>query len=151
MPEDLEETADARPIVHVLVSEAFFRSRIVDTLNALVLSPVVADFTPPVVEDDEGPPFDHLAALAETIAGMPAAGAVVDLEEERIDVLELLVALRADARTADWHWLCYCSHESEELVAAAARLGLEAVPRSTFASSLVRMLQGFEAPDRPEN
>lgn len=132
MPEETEDTADERPVVHVLVSEAFFRNRIVDTLNALVLNPVVAD-----LETDA-------AVLAEAVASVPAQGMVLDLEEEQGDVLTLLGLLRDDPRTADWQWLCYCSHESEELVAEAARRGLEAVPRSTFASSLVRMLQGFE-------
>jgi DNA-binding NarL/FixJ family response regulator len=132
VPEETEEFADERPVVHVLVSEAFFRNRVVDTLNALVLNPVVAD-----LETDA-------AALAETVASVPAQGVVLDLEEEGGDVLSLLGLLRDDPRTADWLWLCYCSHESEELVAEAARHGLEAVPRSTFASSLVRMLQGFE-------
>jgi len=133
MPADDGNEPDSRPVVHVLVSEAFFRSRIVDTLNALVLGPCLADMD--LDEDD----------FVEAVAGVPAQGLVADLEEESRDVLSALGRLRQDPRTADWIWLCYCSHEREELVAEAARLGLEAVPRSTFASSLVRLLQGFTA------
>lgn len=135
MPQQPAEPARARPLVHVLVSEAFFRSRIVDTLNALVLRPEVTDL---------GAEFE---ALVETVASAPAQGAVVDLEDEGHPMVELVARLRADPRTADWHWLCYCAPESEELVADAARQGLEAVPRSTFASSLVRLLQAFEPAD----
>ena len=122
-------------MVHVLVSEAFFQSRIVDTLNALVLAPRLADMT---LEDD---------AFLEAVAGVAAQGVVVDLEEEERDLLPLLARLKEDPRTASWHWLCYCSYEREELVSDAARLGLDAVPRSTFASSLVRLLQGFTVRD----
>ena len=135
MPGESEETPVERPVVHVLVSEVFFRNRIVDTLHALVLAPQVLD---PELDDDE---------VVESVAGTPARGLVVDLELEGREVTPILERLRKDPRTADWGWICYCSHEQEELVADAARLGLEAVPRSTFASSLVRLLQGFSAPD----
>lgn len=135
MPEEPAETASPRPTVHVLVAEAFFRNRIVDTLTALVLAPAVADMEAEVEE------------LFETVASAPAQGAVVDLENESQDTVALVARLKADPRTSEWHWLCYCAPENEELVAAAARQGLEAVPRSTFASSLVRLLQAFEPPD----
>ena len=44
MPNPPDESPDERPVVHVLVSEPFFRDRVVDTLRALVLEPMVGDW-----------------------------------------------------------------------------------------------------------
>ena len=131
MPNPPDESPDVRPVVHVLVSEPFFRDRVVDTLRALVLEPMVGDW-----ELDQ-------EAFIEAVASTPAQGVVLDLEEKEGDAMAVLRALREDERTADWHWLTFCSHEEEELVEDSARLGIAAVPRSTFASTLVRLLQAF--------
>ena len=67
----------------------------------------------------------------------------VGVEEDDCNALEVLPGLLADERTNDWSLMAVCSHEKEELIAGASALGVEVVPRSIFASNLVRLLQGF--------
>ncbi len=121
------------PPVVVLVSEDFFRNRICTTLNAVGHDAVVLD-----VGDD-------IADFQERILQATTLGLVIELEEEDFDALAVLPALLADERTNSWTLMAFCSHEKEELISGAAALGVDVVPRSRFASNLVRLLQGFSA------
>lgn len=123
------------PPVVVLVSEDFFRNRICTTLNAVGHDAVVLD-----VGDD-------LADFLERVLQATTLGLVIDLEEGDFDALAVLSGLLADERTEAWSLMAFCSHEQEELIAGASALGVEVVPRSTFASNLVRLLQGFSTPE----
>jgi hypothetical protein len=131
MSHDPEESLG--PAIVVLVSEDFFRNRICTTLHALGHDAVVLDIG------------DDMADFAERVVAATDLGVVLDLEEEDFDTLPLLQVLLADSRCADWTFMAFCSHEKEELIAGAAEMGVEVVPRSTFASNLVRLLQGFSA------
>jgi hypothetical protein len=131
MPEEPEESLG--PAVVVLVSEDFFRDRICTTLNAVGHDAVVLAVGEDIVD------------FQERILQATSLGLVIDLEEEDFDALAVLPALLADDRSNSWTFMAFCSHEKEELIAGAAALGVEVVPRSTFASNLVRLLQGFSA------
>lgn len=131
MPEEPLESLG--PAVVVLVSEDFFRDRICKTLNAVGHDAVVLD----VGED--------IPDFQERILQATALGLVMDLEEEDFNALEVLQALLADPRSDSWTFMAFCSHESGELITGAEELGVDVVPRSTFASNLVRLLQGFSA------
>jgi len=131
MPEEPE--ASLGPAVVVLVSEDFFRNRICTTLNAVGHDAVVLE-----VGEDMG---DYQERILEATT----LGLVIDLEEEDFDALAVLPVLLADPRSDNWTFMAFCSHEKEELIAGATALGVEVVPRSTFASNLVRLLQGFSA------
>ncbi|MBC8405909.1 MAG: hypothetical protein H8E15_11820 [Planctomycetes bacterium] len=87
--------------------------------------------------------------LAQLQARQPVA-MVVDLENDLIDAIFLLKAYKADGCRRDLPILAFASHERDDLLAAATKLGAMAIARSTFASSLVRMLQNLCATD-PEN
>ena len=72
---------------------------------------------------------------------------VVDLENEQIEAIEILKSYRANGANAELPILAYASHEREDLLEAATELGAQSVARSTFASSLVRILQNLCATD----
>ena len=118
-------------MVHVLVSEDFFWERIVGTLRALRKEPAT-------------PAFD--GDVFEQVAGRPALGMVLDLEDGAFNALAVLRKLLKDRRTRGWTLVVYCSHEAKELQAAATALGVLVVPRSTFAGNLVKILQVFGLP-----
>jgi|FLOH01.1.fsa_nt_gi hypothetical protein len=132
MPQVPQENLDTA--VAVLVSEDFFRNRICTTLIAVGHEATVLEVGVDFVE------FQERVLHATTL------GLVIDLEEEGFDALALLSALMADERTADWILMAYCSYDRKDLLEAAAKIGVEVVLRSTFASNLVRLLQGFSAP-----
>ena len=93
--------------------------------------------------DWEGDVLAHLQAH-ESIA------MVVDLENEHLDMVELLKKFRENGAHAELPILAFASHEREDLLTAATDLGATSVARSTFASSLVRILQNLCATD-PDN
>jgi len=132
MPQEPHENLG--PAVAVLVSEDFFRNRICTTLIAVGHQATVLELGV------------DLADFQEQILQATTLGLVIDLEEEGFDALALLSALMADARTAQWIFMAYCSYDRKDLLEAAAEIGVEVVLRSTFASNLVRLLQGFPAP-----
>jgi len=121
-------------LVHVLISEPFFWDKVKGTLLALGREPRQPDWERPVLEQ----------LLAE-----PGAGLVVDLECERIAALTLLQRLRRDPASRGLPILAYCSHLRRDLIHGARRMGLEVVPRSTFAANLVRLLQDLGPSDGP--
>ncbi len=129
------QTNPAAPVVHVLVSEPFFWDKVETTLTALGKLALAPDWDGDV--------------LAQLQARQPVA-MVVDLENDLIDAIFLLKAYKADGCRRDLPILAFASHERDDLLAAATKLGAMAIARSTFASSLVRMLQNLCATD-PEN
>ncbi len=131
-PEPPSSDESPRPVVHVLIDEAFFRDRAVAALQALQIQALLPADWP-----------EDVAALVERVAAVPAAGAVVDLEAEAFSGVDVAAALRADPRCSGWHLLCYSGGEDEVLDARAVAAGLEVVPRSSFAANLVRLLGAF--------
>ncbi len=135
--EQQPEDPSGLPTVHVLVSEDFFWERVVAILRALRKEPRT--------------PVWAQGGVFEQIAGQPALGAVIDLEDAAFPALEVLRRILQDKRTRDWVLVVYCSHEAKELQAAATALGQVVVPRSTFAGNLVKVLQVFGPPDAKES
>jgi CheY-like chemotaxis protein len=123
----------AADAVLVLVTETFFRDRIETTLRAVGREPVLVD---PAAED-----------MLEKVLASGALGLVIDLEDESCDAPTVLEALRADERTASWHFVGFSAHEDDDLMARGAAAGVEVVPRSTFAANLVRLMQSFQPPE----
>lgn len=115
--------------VLLLVSEAFFQDRITTTLKAVGREPIQVD---PEVEN-----------FVEGMLSQPALGVVIDLEDQTCDAPAALEALRADKRTADWHFIVFSAHEDDGLIARGLAAGVEVIPRSTFAANLVRLMQDF--------
>lgn len=128
-----EQEEKPGPPVVVLVSEDFFRQRICTTLQAVGHEAVVL----PVDED-----LDDFAA---NVLDSTDLGLVIDLEEEDFDALVVLPKLLDDARSDPWSIMAFCSHEREDLIEGATEMGVDVVPRSTFASNLVRLLQSFQS------
>lgn len=126
-----EEPNEQLPIVHVLVEEDFFWEKVDSTLRALAMDP----FTP----DWQGDVLGQLCSKE-------ATAAVIDLENEAIQSLELVQALR-DGEDGGLPVLAYASYDREDLLREAEALGAMTVARSTFASSLVRLLQELTAED----
>lgn len=126
-----QEQTEQPPIVHVLVEEDFFWEKVDSTLRALAKDP----FTP----DWQG---DVLGQLRAT----DATAAVIDLENEAIQSIGLVRALR-EGEEGGLPVLAYASYDREDLLREAEELGAMTVARSTFASSLVRLLQELTADD----
>lgn len=126
-----EEPTEELPIVHVLVEEDFFWEKVDSTLRALAKEP----FTP----DWQGDVLKQLQAAE-------ATAAVVDLENEAIQALEVVRLLR-ESGEGSIPVLAYASYDREDLLREAEELGALTVARSTFASSLVRLLQELTADD----
>jgi hypothetical protein len=114
------------PVVHVLVAEPFFWGKVESTLRALEKLPVSPDW-----EGDVEAQLKSQTAIA----------AVVDLENEDVQAKELLKFLLSQPENQGLSVLAYASYDREDLLNAATALGATAVARSTFASSLVRLLQ----------
>lgn len=126
-----EEQTEQLPIVHVLVEEDFFWEKVDSTLRALAMDP----FTP----DWQGDVLGQLRS-AEAVA------AVIDLENAAIHSIELVQMLR-EGEDGGLPVLAYASYDREDLLREAEELGAMTVARSTFASSLVRLLQELTAED----
>ena len=126
------QSSPEAPVVHVLIAEPFFWDKVETTLSALGKLALAPDW--------EGDVLEQLRA-AEPIA------MVVDLENEQIEAIEILKSYRANGANAELPILAYASHEREDLLEAATELGAQSVARSTFASSLVRILQNLCATD----
>lgn len=126
-----EEEALTYPVVHVLVSDAFFWDKVEGTLRALEKNPR----SPEWEEDVFG-----------QVAHEPGVGIVVDLEDEKFEALAVLQQVRDDPRTQGLPILAYCSHLRLDLIDAAEGLGAQVVPRSTFAANLVRLLMDLAGP-----
>lgn len=109
-----------------MITEDFFWEKVDGTLRALAQTPVSPDWG---------------RDLLSQIKDQQGVALVVDLEEESFCGIELLAALRQDPATAKLPVLAYGSHEKGDLLAEAGALGAIVVARSTFASSLVRILQ----------
>ena len=127
--EEPEEESVALPLVHVLISEEFFWNKVSNALVGLEREPRCPDW-----EGD----------VKSQILANPGVALVADLEEVRIDTLNLISQLRQEEGIPDLPMLGYCSHEKSELLDAAKALGLEVIPRSTFAASLVRVLNDLK-------
>jgi hypothetical protein len=121
-----DNTNPPPPVVHVLVAEPFFWGKVESTLRALEKVPVSPDW-----EGD----------IEAQLKAQRAIAAVVDLENEEVQAKELLRFLLAQPENQGLSVLAYASYDREDLLNAAAELGATAVARSTFASSLVRLLQ----------
>ena len=130
-----EETAQ-EDVVHVLVTENFFRERIDAALQALKRRPSSPDL------GSETDVFDQIVPTE-------AIGLVADLEDDQIEILPLLARIRSSESTSDLDILAYCSHHRQDLIQAAEALGAQVVPRSTFAANLVRLLMGL-GPEEPD-
>lgn len=109
-----------------MIAEEFFWEKVDGTLRALTRTPVTPDWAQEV--------------LPQVVAD-PGVAVVLDLEVEGVQAIELLQGLREDPSTADIPILAYGSHERQDLLQKAEALGAQVVARSTFASSLVRILQ----------
>ena len=120
----------ALPLVHVLISEKFFWSKVEGALMGLERTPRLPDW-----ESD----------VKAQILANPGVALVADLEEERLDVLGLIAELRCQPGFEEIPILGYCSHDQTELHLAAAGLGVEVIKRSTFAASLVHALGELKA------
>ena len=121
------------PIVHILVEEDFFWEKVDSTLRALAKEP----FTP-----------DWQGDVAAQLRAADGTAAVIDLENEAIQPLELVRELRAESEDRPAiPVLAYASYDREDLLHEAEGLGARTVARSTFASSLVRLLQELTAED----
>lgn len=129
------QTNPEAPVVHVLISEPFFWDKVETTLSALGKLAIAPDW-----EGD---------VLAQLQSKEPVA-MVIDLENERVDSVALLKNYRENGAAAELPILAFASHEREDLLTAATDLGATSVARSTFASSLVRILQNLCATD-PDN
>lgn len=87
-------------------------------------------------------PRSSEAALARAIADQPAL-IICDLNSQRINPFELAQALKGDENTAGIRLLGFFSHVQVELQRQAVAAGFDQViPRSVFASQLVRILSG---------
>lgn len=115
--------------VLLLVSEAFFQDRITTTLNAVGREPILVN---PEQEN-----------FVEGMLSQPSLGVVIDLEDQGCDAPAALEALRADERSAGWHFIVFSAHEDDDLIARGLAAGVEVIPRSTFAANLVRLMQDF--------
>jgi len=129
-----EEPTEQLPIVHILVEEDFFWEKVDSTLRALAKEP----FTPNWQGD-----------VLEQLASVDATAAVVDLENEAIQALDIVQTLLEQGE-GGIPVLAYASYDREDLLRAAEELGAMTVARSTFASSLVRLLQELTAEDEDE-
>lgn len=128
-----EQENEPLPIVHVLVEEDFFWEKVDSTLRALAKDPVTPDW--------QGDVSAHLRAVNGTAA-------VIDLENEAIQPLDIVRALRSEKGSqVALPVLAYASYDREDLLREAEALGARTVARSTFASSLVRLLQELTAED----
>ena len=116
------------PVVHVLISEPFFWDKVETTLSALGRVALVPEW-----EGD---------ILQQLLAQDPIA-MVVDLENEHLDAVGMLKKYLESGAPADLPVLAFASHEREDLLTTATELGATSVARSTFASSLVRILQNL--------
>ncbi len=128
----MTKETDDRPPFHTLIREKFFLNKVEPAIFAVGVRSSVPDWE-----------LEDLAGLVENLLSVPAVGAVVDLEEEAFDMLEVIRGLRGDVRFGDLPILGYCSHEKTDLVAAAEALGVETVARSTFAADLARILMAL--------
>lgn len=82
------------------------------------------------------------AALAKAVAEPPAL-IICDLNSQRIDPFELAEKLKSNQATARIPLLGFFSHVQVELQRQAVAAGFDQVmPRSAFASQLVRILSG---------
>ena len=73
----------------------------------------------------------------------------MDLENEAIQALDIVQTLLEQGE-GGIPVLAYASYDREDLLRAAEELGAMTVARSTFASSLVRLLQELTAEDEDE-
>lgn len=132
---DEAENPDLK-VIYVLVEEDFFWEKVDSTLRALTCEP----FTPQWDGD-----------ILQQLHGVAGKGAVVDLENEGIQALEIVADLRSPDRPGGpLPVLAYASYDREDLLQASERLGALTVARSTFASSLVRLLQDLTRDDEDE-
>lgn len=135
---DSSESPPKPPVV-VLVAEDFFWEKVDSTLRALAKEPVTPDWQ---------------GDVSAQVAQVDATAAVVDLENEEIQAIALVKQLRSTEGDAEpLPVLAYASYDREDLLRQAEALGARTVARSTFASSLVRLLQELTADEdsEPEN
>ena len=70
---------------------------------------------------------------------------ICDLHSQKINPIELAKSLKAKAETRDIPLLGFFSHVQTELQREARQAGFDrVVPRSVFASSLIKILSGTE-------
>jgi len=112
-------------VFHAVIGEKFFLGKVEPAILALGWEAFVPDFEKNILEQ---------------IIANPGSGAVIDLEEDSVDILSLLKDLQTSEATKNLPLLCYCSHELEDLIESAEAIGIKVVPRSVFAANLVRML-----------
>lgn len=128
-----EQENEPLPIVHVLVEEDFFWEKVDSTLRALAKDP----FTP-----------DWQGDVAAQLRAVNGTAAVIDLENEAVQPLDIVRGLRDEkGGHAALPVLAYASYDREDLLREAEAMGARTVARSTFASSLVRLLQELTAED----
>ena len=120
------------PVVHVLVSEPFFWDKVESTLTALGWAAFLPDW--------EG---DVLAQLL----ARDSLAVVVDLENDQVNAIEVLRAYLGSGKLDGSAVLAFASHEKQDLLDKARELGALAIVRSTFAASLVKVLQELCDPD----
>ncbi len=123
-------------MVQVLISEDFFWNKVEVALIALERQPIRPDFGENVETD---------------VLGCPCVALVVDLEDERLDMLPLLAQLRNQEGMADIPILGYCSHDQSDILRIAESLGIQVVHRSSFAASLVKILHELTAGEEDSN
>jgi len=124
--------------VYVLVAEDFFWEKVDSTLRALAKRPVTPDW--------------GKGEILEQLLQEVGTAAVIDLENESTQGIEVVRALRepTDGREPI-PVLAYASYDREDLLRAAEQMGAVTVARSTFASSLVRLLQELTVSEDEEN
>jgi len=119
-------SSPASPVVYVLISEPFFWDKVESTLSALGRLAFQPDW--------EG---DVLAQLQ----ARDSLAIVIDLENDQVNAIELLRAYLGSGKLECSAVLAFASHEKQELLDEARELGALAIARSTFAASLVKILQ----------
>jgi len=108
-----------------VIAERFFLSKVEPAIRALGWDAVIPDY-----EGD----------VQSQIASSQPIGIVLDLENEAIDTLDLAQCLRGDPALNELPVLGYASHERPDLLEQGREIGIQVVPRSTFAGNLVRVL-----------
>jgi DNA-binding NarL/FixJ family response regulator len=78
--------------------------------------------------------------LAQARAAKPAL-VIVDLNNQKVDPVATIAAIKADAALADVRTIGFASHVHVDLIDAARRAGADQVlPRSQFAGNLAEIL-----------
>lgn len=111
-----------------IVDDLFFVAKVRGTAEQLGVSLVL--------------PRSSEAAVASAVADQPAL-VICDLNSQRINPFELAQALKGNERTAGLRLLGFFSHVQVDLQRQAVAAGFDQImPRSAFASQLVRILSG---------